>query len=60
MRFALNHIAVPRAAPGRVLADGGDRLENVAQIRALAARGLDGPFSFASMGHVAARAGGGT
>jgi 2-keto-myo-inositol isomerase len=30
----------------RVLVDDRDRLENVAQIRALAARGFDGPFSF--------------
>ncbi|WP_413875180.1 TIM barrel protein [Albidovulum sp.] len=30
----------------RVLVDAGDRLENVAQIRALLAAGYDGPFSF--------------
>ncbi|CUX47073.1 TIM barrel protein [Rhizobium oryzihabitans] len=30
----------------RVLVDGGDRLENIAQIRALEAAGYDGPYSF--------------
>ncbi|MDP0927145.1 TIM barrel protein [Paracoccus onubensis] len=30
----------------RVLVDGGDRLQNIAQIRALLAGGYDGPFSF--------------
>lgn len=30
----------------RVLVDGGDRLENLPQIRALLAAGFDGPFSF--------------
>lgn len=32
--------------PHRVLVDGADRLENLAQIRALRAAGFDGPFSF--------------
>ncbi|MTH61895.1 TIM barrel protein [Paracoccus litorisediminis] len=32
--------------PHRVLVDGSDRLENVAQIRALLAGGYEGPFSF--------------
>jgi 2-keto-myo-inositol isomerase len=32
--------------PHRVLVDGADRLENVSQIRALLARGYEGPYSF--------------
>ena len=32
--------------PHRVLVDVRDRLENVAQVRALLARGFEGPYSF--------------